>query len=130
MSMARSGARPDGPPQRGYRNAAAVAAAYRATYVHIATHGFFSVSRDAYNRRAALRRRRSTDEVGGAMADRQTCGRNPLAESGLALAGSALTAEELVGIDLSGTRLVVLSACETGRGRMVTGRASWDSRPA
>jgi CHAT domain-containing protein len=61
----------------------------------------------------------------------------PLLRSGLALAGANLifehvaigddaddgivTAEEVIGIDLSGTDLVVLSACETGRGETRVG---------
>jgi CHAT domain-containing protein len=54
--------------------------------------------------------------------------RNPLAESGLALAGANvnpagnLTAEQILSRDLRGLQLVVLSACETGRGAEVTGQ--------
>ena len=57
--------------------------------------------------------------------------RNPLVESGLAMAGAnwrspgsatetgILTAEEIVGADLSGCQLITLSACDTGRGKQV-----------
>src|SRR5690606_16904326 len=93
-----------------------------AAYAHLATHGFFyGESEAAY---AATR----TDVLGAPGAAAAEANRNPLAESGLALAGAndgpggALTAEELVGLDLSGTRLVVLSACATGRGTEVTGQ--------
>jgi CHAT domain-containing protein len=67
--------------------------------LHIATHGFFEASADSPN---------------------------PLLQSGLILAGAAaggqsgpdqdgiLTALEVTGLDLRGTQLVVLSACETG----------------
>jgi CHAT domain-containing protein len=60
--------------------------------------------------------------------------RNPLVESGIALAGAnaherstmdtpgLLTAEELVGLDLSHTELVTLSACKTGEGEAITGQ--------
>ncbi len=60
-----------------------------------------------------------------------TRGPDPMAVSGLLLHGGehsgvqgedgVLTAMEISGTDLWGTRLVVLSACETGRGSVVTG---------
>ncbi len=111
----------------------------KASYVHLATHGFFfnndflhtvfdmnhlpsetrSVSVSERIIRTRLRERRQ---------------RNPLVESGLLLASAncrdpktganpgVLTAEELVGVDLTHCRLVTLSACETGRGTEVTGQ--------
>lgn len=92
--------------------------------VHLATHGFFAAGEAGVGslRSSVVMARAST--TGGA-------DRNPLVESGLALAGAnlpgvsgagTLTAEELLGQDLSGVRLVVLSACETGRGAEVTGQ--------
>jgi CHAT domain-containing protein len=112
--------------------AGAVAGALRgATYAHLATHGFFyGEPTAAYAARGGEDPFTRTEVLGGegAPAADPAANRNPLAESGLALAGAndgpagALTAEELVGLDLADTRLVVLSACETGRGAEVTGQ--------
>ena len=99
----------------------------RVAYAHLATHGFFyGEAEAAYATRGGAPSTR-TDLLGAPGAASSEANRNPLAESGLALAGAndaggTLTAEELVGLDLTGTRLVVLSACETGRGAEVTGQ--------
>jgi CHAT domain-containing protein len=66
---------------------------------------------------------------------------NPLLRSGMALAGAniwlrggplpldaedgLLTAEDVSGLDLEGTELIVLSACETGLGQVQVGRGCW-----
>jgi CHAT domain-containing protein len=68
---------------------------------------------------------------------------NPLSRSALALAGAAraeprptadqdglLTAEEVRSLNLWGTELVVLSACESGRGAVSTGQGVYGLRRA
>ena len=95
----------------------------RVRYAHLATHGFFA---DAQFRSAFQVDERQHRFV---TADRRTAGaRSPLVLSGLVLAGAnctgkeaaadrgILTAEALVGLNLNGLELAVLSACDTGVG--------------
>src|SRR5262249_30815040 len=68
-------------------------------------------------------------DYGRTPAEQQVFGRNQLLLSGLVLARPAtataddgvLTAEEVGGLDLRGTELVTLSACETGLGNTAGG---------
>jgi CHAT domain-containing protein/tetratricopeptide (TPR) repeat protein len=92
--------------------------------LHIATHGFFLSPK----RNPSL-----LFTIGADGAEASLYGvpqANPMLDSGLALAGvnvpgeraaGILTALELSTVDLSGTQLVVLSACETGFGTDFTG---------
>ena len=108
----------------------------KASVIHIATHGYFAndIEEDLTNNSAR----------GEALGPRQTSStlsaRNPLLQCGLTLAGcncnvwldanglpldngqdGYLSAEEIMGMDLGRTRLVVLSACETGLGNIGSG---------
>lgn len=104
-----------GPVRRLEGAAATVSAVSEAlsgvSVAHLATHGFFSAG--------------CSSALGEAHQD--GVGANPMVLSGLALAAAnggpagLLTAEQVAGLDLRGTRLVVLSACETGLGAQAAG---------
>jgi CHAT domain-containing protein/tetratricopeptide (TPR) repeat protein len=112
-------------------------------YLHLATHGFF----ESPARVAALRAGLKSDDFGlagfGSSEESASLALAPLLHSGVALAGAArrtddtgaaagsslpdrddgiLTAEEVQALDLRGTELVVLSACETGLGKLEYGQ--------
>ena len=111
--------------------------------LHLATHGFFLPDpvHDAQTGEGA-------PLVGtlGIRFDRLAQVPNPMLRSGLALAGAnawsqggtpqpeigdgILTAEEVAGLDLLGTQLVVLSACETGLGDVHVGQGVYGLRRA
>jgi CHAT domain-containing protein len=90
-------------------------------FLHLATHGFF------LEPRAAEVKRKLPD---GPLTQEQlkrlyTYDRNPLLSSGLVLSGGnsdpgkgTLTAEQVLGWDLRGVEVTVLSACETGLGKV------------
>jgi CHAT domain-containing protein len=90
--------------------------------LHIATHGFFLEDKDVFK-------------------DANTKAENPLLRSGLAFAGAnsrekdgkddgILTALEASGLNLWGTKLVVLSACDTGLGEVKNGEGVYGLRRA
>jgi CHAT domain-containing protein len=104
--------------------------------IHLATHGFYisDACQTELNTRSAL-----------GMQESGNVGENPLLLSGLLLAGAnkhgeganeakredgIVTAEEVAGMDLRGTDLVVLSACETGLGTVKSGEGVYGLRRA
>jgi CHAT domain-containing protein/Tfp pilus assembly protein PilF len=102
--------------------------------LHVATHGFFLS--DQQVAAAALRPVSFSAET-----PPLPLGENPLLRSGLALAGAnarrsgesddgILTAAEAAQLDLRGTQLVVLSACETGLGEVQQGEGVYGLRRA
>jgi CHAT domain-containing protein len=100
--------------------------------LHIATHGFFQP--DEPRRRQA------------AGPERPSAAEDPMLRSGLFFAGAnralsgagteaapddgVLTAYEVTGMDLQGTELVVLSACQTGLGEVMRGEGVFGLRRA
>ena len=104
--------------------------------LHIATHGFFF---DPASLAATPGR---LDQAGATAATAvESTGRFALLRSGLALAGAnameagekddgLLTALEAASLDLHGTQLVVLSACETGLGEVRSGDGVYGLRRA
>ena len=97
--------------------------------LHIATHGFFLSDELA-----------PTDTRGTRAISANARIENPLLRSGLALAGAnldretgedgILTAMEASGLNLWGTELVVLSACDTGLGEVRNGEGVYGLRRA
>lgn len=112
----------------------------RPRWLHIATHGFFLPDQPQYS--AAL----GNDPLRGTLdsvspSPLPTRWENPLLRSGLILAGvkqqtsgpgedGVLTALEVAGLDLWRTKLVVLSACETGLGDVKNGEGVYGLRRA
>lgn len=104
----------------------------RPSILHIATHGFY----------LAQPKQGKTDGTRGAFdlepakaPAAESTSADPLLRSGLALAGAdggtgILSALELASIDLSGTKLAVLSACETGLGDLMSGEGVFGLRRA
>lgn len=99
--------------------------------LHIATHGFFVETFGESNKEAVSSNRSLSAGIES---------ENPLLRSGIALAGAnqrkgnkddgILTALEASGLNLWGTKLVVLSACDTGLGEVKTGEGVYGLRRA
>lgn len=130
------------PPLAGRRleGAAATVGAVRrdaadARYIHLATHGFFADARAAAADRltrgiAGTAALPAFAGLGGMDDGGLAAGLHPGALAGIALAGAnapgnvaegILTALDVADLDLPDTELVVLSACDTRRGRQAAG---------
>jgi len=101
--------------------------------LHVATHGFFLL-----DQKRKIEEQRMLPYGEKAFAHERHL-ENPLLRSGLALAGAnkaqseedgLLTAFEVAGLDLWGTKLVVLSACDTGVGEIRNGEGVYGLRRA
>jgi CHAT domain-containing protein len=113
--------------------------------LHIATHGFFlaegsQLDNDGSTEQTRIVRIKREKEGASTDGERRQL-LNPLLRSGLSLAGAntgsdgenndgILTALEAAGLDLWGTKLVVLSACDTGVGEVKTGDGVYGLRRA
>jgi CHAT domain-containing protein len=121
------------PPQELRKTAASKQAVLaqlgRHNYLHLATHGFFADEKVESVFQAAAR---SPDLRAGLRLHQDVGGELPGLLSGVVFAGanepdvqkrsaSLLTALEASELDLRGVELVVLSACDTGRGRVAGG---------
>ena len=107
--------------------------------LHIATHGFFLKADENLKKRLLSLQR-------GADIHLPPPGDNPMLRAGLAFAGinasapflgeiptendGVLTALEVLGLNLTGTRMAVLSACETGLGEIHEGEGVYGLRRA
>jgi len=130
----------------------AVKSAKHPRILHLATHGFFlpdSGLEEAMagdnQRGMGVRPTGETDPGAGVKLWQQLKLKNPMHRSGIALAGAndtilgrrepggndgILTAEEVAGMDLWGTQLVVISACESGLGEARGGEGVFGLRRA
>ena len=107
--------------------------------VHIATHGFFledvEISSPSGSSRGLI-----LESDFGIQPQPFVPVENPLLRSGIALAGAnirqsgtedgIMTAEEIANLNLAGTKLVILSACETGVGKVNIGEGVYGLRRA
>jgi len=106
--------------------------------LHLATHGFFLEDQAPEPVQTLRISRYNPDQ--SHLSVRTIRIKNPLLRSGLALAGAnqpqgtendgVMTALEVAGLDLWGTKLVVLSACETGIGEIQNGEGVYGLRRA
>jgi len=119
----------------------------RPQILHIATHGFFLDGSEAGIETMPAGARDvvlASNGAGATTGLSRTIPGNPLLRSGLALAGAnlrrnaltqqmddgVLTAMEVAGLDLWGTKLVTLSACDTGVGSVKNGEGVYGLRRA
>ena len=116
--------------------------------LHLATHGFYLQSQVPFQENSRAIHLESTDKSAMPIANRDGS-INPMRASGIALAGAQSTfqswrdgispdpdndgilmAEEVAGLNLDGTWLVSLSACETGVGEARSGEGVFGLRRA
>lgn len=111
----------------------ALFSARRPRFIHLATHGFYLADQEQPEPSQLTRGLAGIVSAKPIHPGARLAGlarENPLLRSGLVFAGvngkgglleGVATAQELTGLDLWGTELVVLSACETGLGEVTSG---------
>jgi CHAT domain-containing protein/Tfp pilus assembly protein PilF len=107
--------------------------------LHIATHGFFLQDRQAGSKESASSSAGDT-RGGSTKKEEEEDAESPLLHAGLALSGAnlnlrsgdngILTALEAANLNLWGTKLVTLSACDTGIGQVRVGEGVYGLRRA
>lgn len=119
---------------------AAIRAAARPTVLHVASHGYIDAASESPESigLGALRDVRPGEAAGLRPRDVETA--HPMLRSGIVLAGAngpgtgnddgLLTAGEVAGLDLRGTKLATLSACSTGDGELRSGDGVYGLRRA
>ena len=118
----------------------AVKAVHGPKILHLATHGFFLADEPPKGDARGAAAPATAAMMAMPQVTTQNASENPLLRSGLALAGAnqlksgeddgILTALEASGLDLWGTQLVVLSACDTGNGKVTNGDGVYGLRRA
>lgn len=114
--------------------------------LHVATHGFYARGAGSAPRKVPAAALAQSDRERGMFVEESLASLSPpstsedpidsLDQAGLALAGAnqgpqgILTAREIAALDLWGTQLVVLSACETGVGAVPSGEGVYGLRRA
>ena len=112
--------------------------------LHLATHGFFLTDQNAASSGRGWQTVDLPDEKSSQRIQRQIDTINPLLRSGILLAGARrslmtddmatndgiVTAEKVLGMNLHGTKMVVLSACDTGLGDVWSGEGVFGLRRA
>jgi len=111
--------------------------------LHIASHAFYLADQEALNTGGQSKKKENqVPKLDGDVSTSPLSGLNPLLRSGIALAGANLgatsgsqndgylTAFEVSQLDLKGTELVVVSACESGKGEIKAGEGVYGLRRA
>ena len=117
--------------QKGEATANAVKSQRSPKILHLATHAYFLPDKESVQSSAPMGGMAPMGGTSGLKASSMQ-GESPLLRSGIVLAGANqpnqggsddgyLTALEVAQLDWSGTDLVVISACESGRGEIRTG---------